>query len=232
MRIKINFTENKTPVNVDNQSTVNGYIHRCLGEGNKYHDTPSDYSISLLCGGKLNKETRKLSFKNGGYIIVSSIDSEFINKIILGVMNNPDFIHGMRFCGIEPIEEQLYNGWNHFFTLSPFLIKDRWNEGKRFVTLEGDDFEVRVESYLKNKLNAIDSDLDLSDFKVEIPEHKGHKVKKVMIKNVINHANSCQISIFTNKKVASILYNIGIGQSTGCGFGTIYKTENHDIYKW
>ena len=52
-----------------------------------------------------------------------------------------------------------------------------------------------------------------------------------MVKNVINHANQCHISIHTNKKVAELLYNIGLGQSTGSGFGTIYKTENHKTYK-
>ena len=52
-----------------------------------------------------------------------------------------------------------------------------------------------------------------------------------MVKNVINKANQCQISIYTNKKIAELLYNIGIGQSTGSGFGVIYKTENHKLYR-
>ena len=69
------------------------------------------------------------------------------------------------------------------------------------------------------------------NFDVKIPEHVNHKVSKVIVKNVLNLANTCHISIHTNKKVAEILYNIGIGQSTGCGFGTIYKTENKTLYR-
>ena len=67
--------------------------------------------------------------------------------------------------------------------------------------------------------------------KVSIPRHVHHKVKKVLVKNVINKANYCHVSIYTNKEVAKILYHIGLGQSTGSGFGTIYKTENHSIYQ-
>jgi len=52
------------------------------------------------------------------------------------------------------------------------------------------------------------------------------------VKNVINHASSIQISVKTNKAVASKLYNLGLGQSTGSGFGTIYKTENYELYKF
>ena len=33
------------------------------------------------------------------------------------------------------------------------------------------------------------------------------------------------------KELAELIYNIGLGQSTGSGFGTIYKTENHSLYR-
>ena len=52
-----------------------------------------------------------------------------------------------------------------------------------------------------------------------------------MVKNVVNYANSCHINVYTNRKVAELLYNIGLGQSTGSGFGTIYKTENRSFYR-
>ena len=82
-----------------------------------------------------------------------------------------------------------------------------------------------------NKLSKIDSSLDLSDFNIVIPKNNSHKVKKIVVKNVINKANSCHINVHANKNVVELLYNIGIGQSTGSGFGTIYKTENHHLYR-
>ena len=53
---------------------------------------------------------------------------EFINKLMIGVINNPDFIHGMTFNGVEHIEERFFDGWNYFKTLSPFLIKTYANK--------------------------------------------------------------------------------------------------------
>ena len=35
---------------------VNGLINRCLGENNKYHGKFSNYCISQMQGGKMNKE--------------------------------------------------------------------------------------------------------------------------------------------------------------------------------
>jgi CRISPR/Cas system endoribonuclease Cas6 (RAMP superfamily) len=64
-----------------------------------------------------------------------------------------------------------------------------------------------------------------------IPNNPSHKVKRIMVKNVINYANQCHISIKCKKEVANLLFNIGVGQSTGSGFGTIYNTRNHKMYK-
>ena len=232
MRIKIKFSKNTGDVPVHNQAILNSYIHKCLGVNNVYHDAKSDYNISHLYGGKLNVETNMLSFEDGGYIVISSKDSEFINKILIGVINNPILTGGMSFAGVDHMSEQFVNGWNYFATLSPFIIKKYVEKSVySFVTLKDEDFEGQVKTYLLNKISKIDAKLDLSDFDVKIPVNDKHKVKRILVKNVINSGNLCHISIHTNKKVAELLYNIGIGQSTGSGFGTIYKTENHNLYK-
>jgi len=229
MRIKINFTRNTENIDIQNQSMVNSYIHTCLGRNNKYHDSMSNYCISNLQGGKYSNGV--LNFENGGYIIVSSIDAEFINTLIIGVLNNPNFIGGMRFSGIDHIEERFHNGWNYFATLSPFIIKERTKNGYEFLTLNDNEFEVKLKQYLINKLTKFDETLDLSDFDIKVPNHPSHKVKKIMVKNVINHANQCHVSVHTNYEVAKLLYEIGLGQSTGSGFGVIYKTENRRLYR-
>lgn len=229
MRIKIEFTKNTESVPVNNQHMLNSYIHKCLGVNNKYHDAPSDYNISHLYGGKLKGDV--LEFKDGGYIVVSSMDQEFINKMLIGTLNNQELFCGMRFAGITHINEQFYDGWNHFATLSPFIVEERAGDNKRFLTLDEPDFQERLENYLINKLSKVDPNLDLLDFEVVVPENSSHKVKTIYVGTRMNKANQCQVSVFTNKKVAETLYNIGLGKSTGSGFGCIYKTENHRLYK-
>lgn len=232
MRIKVNFTKNNISVPINNQHLLNSYIHKCLGKNNEYHDAKNDYSISALMGGKLNIDTQTLEFENGGYLVISSHNETFISKILMGIFTNPIFGFGMKFQGVDYLEEKFYDGWNHFTTLSPFLIKEYEDKKKyTFLTLDNENFNPKVKDYLINKISKINPELNLEDFDVQINQHPKHKVKKVMVKNVLNKANQCQISIHTNKQVAELLYNIGIGQSTGSGFGTIYKTENHKVYR-
>lgn len=232
MRIIIKFTENKVPVPINNQSDVNYYIHKCLGENNKYHDTKNDYCISSLYGGKLDDDKIHLSFNNGGYIAITSKNEEFINDIIGGVMSNTELKWGMEFKMFDFIKEEFIDGWNHFATLSPFIIK-KYTDKKNytFSTLNDSDFADVVKTHMINKLKKIYDGISLIGFDVVIRNHPSHKVKKIMVKNVINKANQCQVDIFCASSVAEKIYNLGIGQSTGCGFGTIYKTENHGKYK-
>lgn len=231
MRLKISFTKNDEIVNIQNQSLVNSYIHTCLGRNNGWHDAKNSYCISSLQGGKLNSDRLTLSFDNGSYIVVTSSDMGFINKLLIGVLNNTNFIGGMKFAGVDYIDEIFYDGWNHFATLSPFVIKEYLNKKTyKFITLNDENFQGRVKEHLIKKLMTINRKLDLNNFDVSIPSNASHKVKSILIKNVINKANQCQISVMCSKQVAELLYNIGIGQSTGSGFGTIYKTENRSKY--
>jgi CRISPR-associated endoribonuclease Cas6 len=231
MRIKLLLSPSSENLPINNQHIVNSFIHRALGRKNDYHDKKSDYSVSSLQGGKWIEGTQNISFKNGGYITISSLDKEFFDKILIGAYTTP-FHNDISVVGMDFVDEQFYNGWNHFATLSPFLIK-KYNSKQdySFLTLDNPNFQKEVKDYLINKLSKINPNLDLSDFEVSIPNKPNHKIKKVLVKNVVNKANQCQVSIHCNKKVAELLYNIGIGQSTGSGFGSIYKTENHKLYR-
>lgn len=232
MRIKVLLTKTEKELPIQNQSIVNSFIHRVLGKDNPYHDSKNNYSISSLMGGKWIKGTDKISFNKGGFIIISSLDKKFLDDIMLNLYTTP-FYSDITVCGIEFIEEKLYNGWNHFATLSPFLIKEYKSKKEySFLTLNDENFEIKVKNYLLNKLIKIDPTLDLTNFDVKIGKRNKNKIKKIWVKNVVNKANQCQVSVLCNKKVANILYNIGLGQSTGSGFGTIYKTENHDLYRY
>jgi CRISPR-associated endoribonuclease Cas6 len=230
MRIIVRLNGTNELVPIVNQHLMNGYIHKCLGENNKYHNTKNDYSISSLYGGKQLADKSYLDFSNGGYFVVSTINSEFFGDLIIGITQNNVLFKGITVNGFDTIQEKFYDGLNHFATLSPFIIK-KYIDKKQytFAKLSDDDFESVVENHLKNKLSKIlNAEVDL---KVSIPKHNSHKVKKIMIKNCVNYANQCQVSISCDKKIAELIYNIGLGQSTGSGFGTIYKTENTKFYR-
>ena len=232
MRIKIEFTSTEQNVPIDTQRYVNSFIHKALGKNNEYHDAMSHYSISNLKGGKLNDDKKTLSFKlTNPFIIVTSEDEEFLGKIISGTLVNNDFGFGIKFKDVLFINENFNDGWNHFYTLDPILLREKKKDGRNwFVTVEDADFTVKLREHIINKFSKIDPTLKLSDLELMVGQGKK---KKIMVKdNVWSIGSAVKVMIKTNKKVAHKLYNYGLGQSTGSGFGTIYKTENLDTYKF
>lgn len=260
MRFLIKFSRNTTPVSVINQHLVNNYIYqKCLKDDELYHDAKNDYCISHLYGGKLNPETKTINFPNGALIAITSEDEIFLNKIIQGVIKNPEFTHGMKFETFDFVSEKIYDGYNYFATLSPFILRKTISKKEyKFVVIEDEKFfakanpktKERVEmlsyekfsefltEYEKNKIQKLYPNLNLEDVKIEVKKNPSNKIKVIFKefdhmnkRNVMNFANQCYVTIYGNKKAVEKIYNIGLGQSTGCGFGTIYKTENHHIYK-
>lgn len=246
MRVKLIFNKKDASVNIpmpiNNTHILKRYINDVLGNNNKYHGSKGVYSCSSMIGGKMN-DNEELEFNDGSFIIVSSEDMEFMGHLMMGVSAKRDFGYNLRYHDFEPIEEKFLNGWNHFATLTPFIVNrqgEKTSTGQqRYATFKDADFCELFGNQLINKLHKIDSSLDLSDFKVHIHEHKSHKTKKVLIRtaksdteyaDVINVANQCHVSIKCSARVANMLYHQGLGKSTNIGFGTIYKTENRSKY--
>lgn len=232
MRIKIKFSKITDELIQNNQALVNHYIHKCLGENNEYHDSHSNYCVSRLCGGSFVENGKYVEFKNSAFIVATSVDTEFIDRLISGVMKNENFGGGLMFSDIEFIQEKIYDGYNHFKTMdNGFIIKSIPEKGKyKFHTINDDDFIDVLTNHIIKKFSKVDPTLDFTNFSIDIPQHKNHKTRNIYVKNVKNISNICQLMINSNRRVAEALYNYGIGQSTGSGFGTIYKTENHKLY--
>jgi len=227
MRLKIEFTK-PALIEADNQHIVNRFIHNLLGRDNIYHDVSSNYNVSNLCGGRLDKKTRLISFKTSNpFIIVSSLDNEFLNKILMGLLQKPFLTADCSFKDVTFINEELNDGWNNFLTLSPILLK---NVDDKFLTVKDVDFSEKLREQTIRKLSAINPNLDLSDFDLVIEDKPLNRVCVRKVKSVYNYASICNVKIKGSKKIIEQLYNLGIGNSTGCGFGTIYKT--FDNYKF
>ena len=233
MRYKIEFSGNAILSN-NNQSLLNSYIHNCLGRNNIYHDAQSNYSISMLYGGTLDKINKKVIVNDKIFFLVSSFDDVFLDLLIGKISENPVLTEGLNLYSIELVNEYIYDGYNHFRTFSPFLIKNKDGIGITIDSFDGscERFSKHIEPLIKNKLMKINENLNLKinfdnfNIKVEWSRSANRILKTGCIK-----VNNCGFTLTSNKEVANLLYNIGIGQSTGAGFGTIIKAENSYLYK-
>lgn len=232
MRVKIFLTGTNELLPIDNQHLLNSFFHKCLGNNNPYHDAVSDYCLSNLRGGKKVENQRILNFEKGAFFFLTSTNLELINLFLKGLKENVEFGFGMKVKDILFLNEKNYtfkNGYNIFRTLTPILIKTSREE--KFLTIEDNDFSEKLTLYMKNKLSKIEPNVNLNNFKIIIKDHPSNKKKLVTVKNVKNFATQCDFIVYGNEKIYDLLYNYGVGKSTGSGFGTIYNVKNKENYE-
>ena len=230
MRIKINLSKSSSNLPINNQHLVNSFIHRCLSKNNEYHDTLSNYCVSNIRGCKLNSDTKTLMLINP-FIIVSTNDMDFLNKLLCGISSNFVFTQDVNVIGFEFLNEELSDGFNLFKTLTPILLRENIGNGKkRTITVFDDDFIPKLKQCIIRKLKSIDNNIDLSNFDIKLGEKSIKKTKLEYVKNISSVGSLCDLVVYSNKNIADMIYNCGIGQSTGSGFGTIYEYKNHKLY--
>ena len=220
MRLIANFTKNTAPIPIDKSCELtNSYIHKCLGINNHYHDTFSSYSISSIQGGIL--KNGMLNFEEGMYIVISVPEKEqkFLSAIMTGILINPDFGFGMKFISFTPTEVDVHKYHDYVQTISPIILKD----GRIRKTFKDDGFWEELTARTIKKLKHYDPDINVNGFKLSIADinNPNNKIKKIMVKGYVNKCSQVCMKIEGHKKTRMLLYDLGIGSSTGSGFGAI-----------
>lgn len=217
MRIKINLTPPITEVPINNQHQLNGFIHTSFGKDNPYHDSFSNYNISSLQGGKLNIDKKTISFPNGNPYFYISGDDDFINFAIESFMKSKASMFGMVFDSIDVTDDFIVNPYfDNIITISPILLKDK--TGKKLTFKDSEWVKFLTENCVK-KLEH--SNVYDPTFKIEIINPHKAKEKTIWVGNVFNKSTLTRLKVFGKPNTRKLLYNMGLGQSTGSGFGSI-----------
>lgn len=221
MRIKIIFSKPSQPLPLSNDEHVVAYLHKCLGKDNKYHNAPSKYCITPILGGRLERESKTIDFKGeeAPYIYVSSEDSEFFNKLMLGLFVNPELGFGMKVLDVQNVCTTVFDGYNIFKAVTPIVLKEKGS--RKYLTIKDEGYENLLKEHTMNKLSKAIPGVDLSGFEMEVMKNVPHKVRKSMYKKTLIRSTICSVKITCNKKIAEFIYSNGLGQSTGIGFGSV-----------
>ena len=216
MRLKLKFSESKIPFTYPTQNAVNSCIHRILGENNKYHNSFSNYCVSSLFGGVI--VDNKMTYPNGAHFYVSSLDEELIEKIMFSVINGNVEMCDMKLIGIDIENFNLHNDYDIIRTISPILLKDNEN----IITYQDSDFIKVLTEKSKSKLlkNGF-SENDVKTLKIEPFHFENARLKFPKVKNVVNKSSQVMLLVRGKKEMRLALYKMGLGKSTGCGFGAI-----------
>lgn len=215
MKIKVFFTNPTENVPVNNQGKMNSYIHKCLGNNNPYHDTFSEYAISSLQGGKFKGDG--LSFEESEpYLVVSSENMDFISTFMSGVQKDLHEVFGMKFKRFEMDDFNIHEHFDKLITISPILLKNKDNEK---ITFENPEWIERLNEQSRMKLKH--RGIEDPTFKIELRKPELGKRKLVWVGDVFNPASMVGLKVYGSKKARKTIYNLGFGNSTGCGFGSV-----------
>ncbi len=217
MRIHLKLTANKQPVPFDHLPFLVGAFHKWVGE-NDIHNDLSLYSLSWLKDGKRNKDG--LSFPNGTTWFISAFDDSLIKKIITGIRNEPEVCCGMSVKEIVLEQTPTFESEKFFTVNSPVLVKELVEKEQKhlsFSELKADEILTNV---LKNKL--VKAGLNPEGVSVFFDKaYLQAKTKLVVYRNIGNKANICPVVVKGTSEQIGFAWNVGIGHSTGIGFGAL-----------
>lgn len=218
MRIYLKLSKNNKVVPFNYQELLTGVIHKWIGTDNKYHGNPSQFSFSWIQHTKSTKNG--LNIEQGAYFFISSLNDKLIKRIVAGILDEPEM-----FCGIKVTDVQIKNppefsNVQKFLMASPVLIKVKEDNSIRHVTIEDDDFEEKLTTSFKNKLNR--AEIPSHEVSIQLdPDTSFRATKLIDYKGIKNRASLAPIIISGNKEQIEYAWSMGIGNSTGIGFGAL-----------
>lgn len=219
MRLHLKTTPNKSPVPFNYQQKLVGTIHKWLGN-NTIHGAISLYSFSWLKGGR--KEGDALRFANGASMFISFFDDNYIRKIARSILDDPEMFCGLVVTSITIEDSPMIDDRELFFCASPIFIKRNHTDG----TINHYNFtDPQANQFLKETLLSKMKIAGLEDGTLDIrfdTSYSKKKLKLVRYHGIGNKASICPIIIKGKPATKLFAWNVGVGNSTGIGFGAIY----------
>lgn len=223
MRIHIKTTRNQQTVPYAHQHLLTGVLHKWIGPNN-IHDKISLYSFSRLQGAKT--VDGGFDFPQGATFFISCWDNQLAKSIVSGIQETPEMFSGIKAIEIILQENPEMSEKTTFYVGSPIFIKRDLEPGKKKHYLFDDPESPKLmKETLETKMKVAGLPLD-ETFKIQFDQNYRRKgTKKINYKRGNNitemRANWCPVLIEGKPKTKQFAWNVGIGNSTGIGFGAI-----------
>jgi len=218
MRLYLKLSKNTEIIPYNYQHLLTGVIHKWIGKENEEHGKQSLYSFSWLQNTSSNKNGIYLN--RDAYFFVSAYNTELIKRITKGVLADPE-----TFCGSKVIDVQIkivpeFSSEEKFFLNSPILIRQRDGEKTKHITYQDGNFENLLTENLKGKLEA--ANLSKENVLVELDkEYAFPQTKLVNYRGIKNRTTLAPVIIKGTPEQIAFAWLVGLGNSTGIGFGSI-----------
>jgi CRISPR-associated endoribonuclease Cas6 len=217
MKLHLKLNSNKGTVPFNYQNKLVGALHKWLGK-NEWHDGLSLYSFSWLTHGK--KTEKGLSFPTGTNWSISSHDNDFLKTIVQSIQRDNEVAFGMRIQEILIQDNPYFEEEKTFMVGSPIFIKQRIEKEQKFYYYNDTESTQLLTATLRNKLQK--AGLNSEGVTVAFDTtYNGAKVKAMNYNGIVNKGSICPIIVKGSPEQIAFAWNVGVGNSTGIGFGSL-----------
>jgi CRISPR-associated endoribonuclease Cas6 len=219
MRLYLQLTKNNKTIPFNYQSYLTGAIHKWVGHENNVHDALSLYSFSWFQNVD-TKYRNGINLHSNSYLFISAYETTLIKKIIKGIMTDPFICFGTSVSDIQIAEAPVFSNTEKFLVGSPVFIKRRVENNEKHITYDHPDSNTFLTETLQKKLKA--ANLPSEDVKVKFDRSfLTPQTKIIWYKEIGNRVNICPVIIEGSPEQIAFAWDVGIGNSTGIGFGAL-----------
>jgi CRISPR-associated endoribonuclease Cas6 len=194
-------------------------MHKWLGE-NVIHDELSLYCFSALKGAVAG--SKGLNFPQGAEWFLSFYDRNIIKNLVSGLLENPAVAWGMVVEELQVVNAPVFRQRATCLAASSILIKKYDPATQKVQHLlyyhpEADNILTHV---MKRKLIA--ANLNPDGIHITFDKNYPNPTTKLIdINNIKNRTSICPVIITGTPEQLAFAWTVGIGHSTGVGFGAI-----------
>lgn len=220
MRILIHLTPNTSLVDFNYQNETTSFFYKYVGI-EELHGSTSLYSFSGLKNSNQHPKNG-LNFPEGSSFFISAHDKQIIENLKNNIPINDHLFSGMRVFAtkvhpdIVPKTKRV-----HMILRSPCLLRD--DDGLS-ILWHCFDAQERLEKMAKRKMklaNIPTSELESIRPALQYPL----KFKSISYKHdgktIYNKCSLGSAIVAGTPRVLTFLWNVGLGESTGIGFGSV-----------
>ena len=219
MRLYLKLNKSSYIIPFNYQHYLTGALHKWIGNNNDIHGKISLHSFSWLQNVKANGN-KGINLTRDSYFFISAFNESLIQKILLGIINDPTLFEDIRITDAEITQHPTFSKQETFLTASPIFIKRRFNNHLRHITYDDPACNQYLTETMKEKLQSAGLPSDGLHIKFDTSSNSA-RFKIVRYKEIENRVNICPVTIEGTPEQIGFAWNVGIGNSTGIGFGSL-----------
>jgi CRISPR-associated endoribonuclease Cas6 len=188
---------------------------------NDLHGKIALHSFSWLSGGRRSKEGDGLTFPAGARLFMSFHDEVYLHKIVKSMFSDRSMFCGMEVSTIEIEADPKLEGVVRFIPASPIFVRYYQGDDNKHYTFSDSGCSGIMEETLRHKMQIAGLREDASLKITFNTESSSARTKLITYRGISNRVNLCPVLIEANPETLVFAWNVGIGASTGIGFGAV-----------